>query len=335
MKRFMHLALLLVALAACAVGQEGYAQRRINPVKSASKGIEGKTENRNPNDSIDYSKLAHMHDAAGNVILVDTITGKEVADTTQTPETKIPKMKQPLFHAAAVGVDVWDPVMRLFGQHYGLIEFSGELNLHNRYIPVVEVGLGQANYTPDDGNYTYKVPITPYFRIGCNYNFLYNSNPDYMVFAGLRFGWSHFKYEVNDVRLTDGYWGQEAVFNLPGQTSNVTYMQVLFGLRVKVFGPISMGWSIRYKAILHQSAAEFGEPWYIPGYGSRGAITGSFTVSYTLPIKKWVRQQSDPLADTGGPVLDTPPAPADGGETVAPSATPAARIEPVNSGAAE
>lgn len=132
MKRFMHLALLLVALAACAVGQEGYAQRRINPVKSASKGIEGKNENRNPNDSIDYSKLAHMHDAAGNVILVDTITGKEVADTTQTPETKIPKMKFPLFHAAAVGVDVWDPVMRLFGQHYGLIEFSGELNLHHK-----------------------------------------------------------------------------------------------------------------------------------------------------------------------------------------------------------
>ena len=315
MKRLMHIVLLAAVLLACAVGQDGHAQRRINPVKSASKDIEGKNENRNPNDSIDYSKLAHMHDAAGNVILVDTITGKEVADTTKTPETKIPKMKQPLFHAAAVGVDVWDPVMRLFGQHYGLIEFSGELNLHNRYIPVVEVGLGQANYTPDDGNYTYKVPITPYFRIGCNYNFLYNSNPDYMVSAGL--------------------WGQEAVFNLPGQTSNVTYMQVLFGLRVKVFGPISMGWSIRYKTILHQSAAEFGEPWYIPGYGSRGAITGSFTVSYTLPIKKWVRQQSDPLADTGGPVLDTPPAPADGGETVAPSAKPAARIEPVTSGAAE
>ena len=58
MKRFMHLALLLVALAACAVGQEGYAQRRINPVKSASKGIEGKNENRNPNDSIDLQQLA-------------------------------------------------------------------------------------------------------------------------------------------------------------------------------------------------------------------------------------------------------------------------------------
>ena len=249
--------------------------------------MQGKNENKNPADSIDYSKLAHMHDERGNVILVDTITGQEVPDTTATPQSKIPKMQQPLFYAAAVSVDVWDPVMRLFGQHYGLVEFSGELNLHNRYIPVVEVGLGQSSYTPGDNNYTYKVPVTPYVRVGCNYNFIYNSNPDYMAFAGLRFGWSHFNYEVNDVRLSSDYWGESATFNLPRQTSNVTYMQVLFGIRVKVFGPVSMGWCIRYKAKLHESEAAYGRPWYIPGYGSRnGAVTGSFAITYTLPLKK-------------------------------------------------
>lgn len=280
------LGLLLVMVMAC-VCQDGASQRRVNPVKSASQGLQGKNENKNPADSIDYSKLAHMHDERGNVILVDTITGQEVPDTTATPQSKIPKMQQPLLYAAAVGVDVWDPVMRLFGQHYGLVEFSGELNLHNRYIPVVEVGLGQSSYTPEDNNYTYKVPVTPYVRIGCNYNFIYNSNPDYMAFAGLRFGWSHFSYEVNDVRLSSDYWGESATFNLPRQTSNVTYMQVLFGIRVKVFGPVSMGWCIRYKAKLHESEATYGRPWYIPGYGSRnGAITGSFAITYTLPFKK-------------------------------------------------
>ena len=280
------LGLLLVMVMAC-VCQDGASQHRDNPVKSASQGLQGKNENKNPADSIDYSKLAHMHDERGNVILVDTITGQEVPDTTATPQSKIPKMQQPLLYAAAVGVDVWDPVMRLFGQHYGLVEFSGELNLHNRYIPVVEVGLGQSSYTPEDNNYTYKVPVTPYVRIGCNYNFIYNSNPDYMAFAGLRFGWSHFSYEVNDVRLSSDYWGESATFNLPRQTSNVTYMQVLFGIRVKVFGPVSMGWCIRYKAKLHESEATYGRPWYIPGYGSRnGAITGSFAITYTLPFKK-------------------------------------------------
>lgn len=289
------------------------AQRRVSPVKSASKELQGKNENRQEGDSIDYSKLAHFHDENGNVVYVDTVTGKEVKDSMQVEQVKIPKMQQPLFYAAAVGVDIWDPVMRIFGQHYGLVEFSAELNLHNRYIPVVEVGLGQTEYTPEDNNYTFKVPVTPYFRIGCNYNFIYNSNPDYMAFAGLRFGWSRFNYDVNDVRLTSDYWDETTVFNLPRQTSSVTYLQLLFGIRVKVLGPISMGWNIRYKARLHESKATYGKPWYIPGFGSRnGALTGSFSVIYTIPIKKKgavaipeaetgtdlpVKQDSEPVGD--------------------------------------
>lgn len=287
MVKLIKTLMILALTAGFIMPQLSQGQRRVNPVKSASQGLQGKNENKNPADSIDYSKLAHIHDENGNVILVDTVTGTEIPDTTAMPTRKIPKMQQPLLYAAAVGVDIWDPLMRVFGQHYGLVEFSGELNLHNRYIPVVEVGLGQSSYTPDDNNYTYKVPLTPYFRIGCNYNFIYNSNPDYMAFAGVRFGWSHFNYEVNNVHLSSDYWGESTTFNLPKQTASVTYMQILFGIRVKVFGPISMGWCLRYKAKLKESKATYGRPWYIPGYGSRnGAITGSFSITYTLPFKK-------------------------------------------------
>ncbi len=285
MVKLIKTLMILALTAGFIMPQLSQGQRRVNPVKSASQGLQGKNENKNPADSIDYSKLAHIHDENGNVILVDTVTGTEIPDTTAMPTGKIPKMQQPLLYAAAVGVDIWDPLMRVFGQHYGLVEFSGELNLHNRYIPVVEVGLGQSSYTPDDNNYTYKVPLTPYFRIGCNYNF--NSNPDYMAFAGVRFGWSHFNYEVNNVHLSSDYWGESTTFNLPKQTASVTYMQILFGIRVKVFGPISMGWCLRYKAKLKESKATYGRPWDIPGYGSRnGAITGSFSITYTLPFKK-------------------------------------------------
>ncbi len=283
---FKIFAVALLAILACST-LPGVAQRRVNPVTNASQGLQGKNENKNPADTIDYSKLVEMHDEKGNVILVDTVSGVEVPDTTSAPIAKIPKMKQPLFYATAVSVDIWDPVMRLFGQHYGLIEFSGELNLHNRYIPVVEVGLGQSDYTPDDNNYTYRVPLTPYFRIGCNYNFIYNSNPDYMAFAGLRFGWTRFSYEVNDVTLSSDYWGESTTFNLPRQTCSFTYLQVLFGIRVKVFKNVSMGWCVRYKAKLRESDNTYGAPWYIPGYGSRnGAITGSFAVTYTIPFRK-------------------------------------------------
>lgn len=287
MVKFLKAFMAAAAIAGCLAPQMSLGQRKVSPVKSASQGLQGKNENRNPGDTIDYSRIAHIHDDKGNVILVDTVSGVEVPDTTAAPVGKIPRMQQPLFYAAAVGVDIWDPVMRAFGQHYGLVEFSGELNLHNRYIPVVEVGLGQSSYTPEDNNYTYKVPVTPYFRLGCNYNFIYNSNPDYMAFAGLRLGWSRFSYEVSDVRLASDYWDESTTFNIPRQTSSVTYLQVLFGIRVKVFGAVSMGWCIRYKAMLKESDAAYGRPWYIPGYGSRnGAITGSFSITYTLPLKK-------------------------------------------------
>ena len=281
--------LTIVALAGLmAFAPDMQAQRRVTPVQPERNGLQGRNELKQEGDSIDRNALVEKHDERGNVVLVDTINGREVADTVPLGATgRVPKMLKPLLYTASVSVDIWDPVMRLCGQHYGLVEFSAELNMHNRYIPVVEVGLGTTDYRPDDQNFTYRVPVTPYFRIGANYNFLYNSNPDYMVTAGLRFGYSHFNYEVNHVTLDSGYWGETADFNLPKQTCSFTYLQVLFGLRVRVFGPISMGWFFRYKARLHESKAEYGEPWYIPGFGTRkGAITGSFNVTYTIPLSK-------------------------------------------------
>lgn len=316
MRRGFYLAVAFAAALAATTMVSG--QRRVTRVDDPRSGLQGKNENRNPADSIDYSKLVHSHDEMGNVILIDTINGREVKDTASvsSDSTSIPKMKYPLFYSASASVDIWDPVMRAFGQHYGLIEFSGELNLHNRYIPVVEIGLGQADYTPDDNNYTYKVGLTPYFRVGMNYNFLYNSNPDYMVFAGLRYGWSHFNFDVENVTLQGGYWDEEANFNLPRQSVNVSYLQVLFGLRVKVWKQISMGWTVRYKTILHESECNYGKPWYIPGYGSRkGAITGSFSITYTIPFR---HHEADTLAAAlssdlpqKGEVSDAPLAPGD------------------------
>lgn len=275
----------------------GQAQRRVTPVVAASQGIQGKNDNRERTDSIARSTLAHFHDENGNVILVDTVTGMEVKDTIALGTGQsIPKMIQPLLFSASVGVDIWDPVMRLFGQKYGLVEFSGELNLHNRYIPVVEVGLGRTNYTPDEGNYTYRVPLTPYFRIGANYNFIYNNNPDYMAYAGLRLGYSSYNWGLDNVTLGSPYWDEHFQGNLPRQHASLTYMQVLFGLRVKLWGPISAGWSMRIKARLHESKSPLGQPWYIPGYGTRkGAIAGSFSIFYTFQLNAvadW-RSQAD------------------------------------------
>lgn len=283
MKAARFVLLIICCLAFCGV----QAQRRVTPVTAGSKNIVGINENKQPGDSIDRSRLVPMVDDQGNKIFVDTVTGREVPDTlsVDAPKAGVPKMEYPLLYSASIGVDIWDPLMRLFGQSYGVIGFSAELNLHNRYIPVVEVGLGNASSTPNNQNYTYHVGLTPYFRIGANYNFLYNSNPDYQFVAGLRLGWTRFDYQLRDVSISDTYWGEDRIVDFPTQTSSVTYLNVNFGLRVKIWDPISMGWNIRFRTILRETEQPNGKPWYIPGYGSRnGLITGSFSIYYTFSL---------------------------------------------------
>lgn len=278
----------LFTLLALLIALPAAAQRRVTPVKTASKNVIGKNENKQDLDSIDTTHLIETINDKGQKVMLDTVTGKEVNDSLLNLQThRVPRMIYPLLYSVSVGVDIWDPVMRAFGQHYGLIGFSAEVNLHNRYIPVFEAGLGCADNTPAQQNFNYHSPLAPYFRIGANYNFLYNSNPDYQFVAGVRLGWSSFNYQLRDVELSNDYWGQTETVDFPRQSSSALYMNVLFGLKVKIWKAISMGWDLRFRSILHESAEPNGKPWYIPGYGARkGFMTGSFSVFYTFSLSK-------------------------------------------------
>lgn len=272
----------MITVIACGIAPYALAQRRVTPVKPPT----GQNLNKNAADTLAHGNVVEHVDSRGNKMLIDTVTGREVPDTMGVLG-RVPKMIYPLMHSVSVGVDIWDPVMRLFGQHYGLVEFSGQVNLHNRYIPVVEIGLGQCDYTPANQNYTYRVATTPYFRIGANYNFFYNSNPDYQAYAGLRLGYSPFRYHLENVTIDSGYWDESQTVDFPALSSHVVYLNILIGIKVKIVGPVSMGWSFRFKTRIHETKHPQGNPWYIPGYGSRnGAIAGSFSVYYTLPLNK-------------------------------------------------
>ena len=253
------------------------AQRRITPVIS-------NPEKTATTDTVADSKanLKEVRDASGHIVLVDTILGKEYHDTLLTTA---PKLIYPRFDAVSIGANLADPLMRCFGQKYGLIGFWGELSIHNWIKPVVEFGLGQADYTPDEGDYTYKSSIAPYFKLGVNYNFLYNSNPDYSAYVGLRYGISNFSYEVNNVTYDQEYWGESGSFDIPSQRCTVGYFEFLFGIRVKIISNFSLGWEVKVHGLANQGKQQYGRPWYIPGYGTRGSMfSATFSLSYTLPL---------------------------------------------------
>ena len=261
------------------------AQRRVTPIDTPATATQHINENKANGDSLDRSRLIEMTDSRGNKILVDTVTGKEFIDSAAIEKAKNLKMKYPLLHSATVSLDLFTPAMRAFGTKYGLGEVAAEINLYNRYIPVLEFGLGQAENTPVDNNYTYKSAISPFFRIGMNYNFFYGSNPDYMLMIGLRYGFSPFKFEVTDISQQGGYWNEPMTYNIPSQSVTAGYLQLLLALRVRIFDNFSMGWSIRYQSIMHESATPHGKAWYIPGFGARNrSLNATISLSYTIPL---------------------------------------------------
>lgn len=308
-------------------------RRRVTPVTTGATTTQSVNETASDTSRINAKRrqnsISYVDDR-GRTMYVDTITGTEWTDSTLI--SVVPKMEYPLWHALTVGVNLWDPLMRAFGQKFGGADAWVELSLHNRYKPVFEFGIGTAKNTPSGMNFTYTSPASVYFRIGANYNFLFNSNPDYSVYAGVRYGFAPFSYSVTDVTLNDSYWGETSKFNIPSQHVTASWGEVIFGIRVKIKGPVSAGWSVKYHSILHESKNPYGKPWYIPGYGSRnGAITASFSISYTFGLE---RMNKIPAAD----VIDdmpagTPSVPADSvpdSLSVGASRLPAGLEEPVN-----
>lgn len=258
------------------------AQRRVTPVQPSAPGTAPRVERER---RVDRSKLVEMTDAAGNKILVDTVSGTEFHDSTLLAAP--PKMEFPLLHAVTGGVNLWSPLMRAFGQHYGLGDVWAEVSLHNRYFPFIAIGVDNCNDTPEGSNFTFRVPVAPYVKLGASYNFFYNSNPDYKLQMGLRYGFTTYKWNVEDVTVNTGYWDESSQFSILDQKSTAGYMEVTFGVKVRIVKNWSLGWTLVYHSILHETKNAAGKPMFVPGYGKRGsAISGNFSLMYTFPINK-------------------------------------------------
>lgn len=286
-RRTLIIALLSVMTAFPAI----MAQRRVTPVTPSSNNtpatlIDKANEAKRKQPSEIPPSVIHYHDENGNDIMIDTLTGSEWVDSAALEEaSKVKGRIYPRLHALSVGLDIWDPFMRCIGQHYGIGSAWVELSLHNWIKPYVEVGLGAASNTPAASNFTYRSPMAPFFKLGVNYNFLYNSNPDYQLLLGLRYGFTRFSYEITDVALSNDYWHEAVQLKIPSQSSTAGYLEFALSIKVKIWKQLSLGWTLKYHTLLHESQTPRGEAWYIPGYGTRGStFTGAFSIIYTLPF---------------------------------------------------
>lgn len=252
--------------------------RPVAPPKNAKKSAD-KEGNKRPDSVIE------MSDDTGRTFLLDTISGNEWVDSMALAQPKAIGNIYPLWDAVSIGIDLWPALGRAWGEKQGLGGIWARLSLHNRYFPVVEAGISSAANRPDGMNFAYKQPLAPYFKIGVDYNFFYNSNPDYQVYAMLRYGISRFKYEISDVSVENSYWQEVTHPQFPTLNTTMGYIEVGAGIVVKLWGPISAGWNFKYHKVLHHSAQKYGAPWAIPGYGKNGIDLGvQLSIIYTIPL---------------------------------------------------
>ena len=208
-----------------------------------------------------------------------------------TVEAKTPassKAKDATSLGLYLSTDVFGYLYPIFMQDsYYSSEVSATMSINNRFMPVVEVGVG---YT-DMVSHLYEIGYrtrAPYYRIGMDYNMQYkNGKPSY-IYLGGRVGYTSFEYSVDAPPLTDPVWGGEVPVQFTDVPCRAVWAEAVGGVRAEIAKNFYMGWSLRYKYPIHTAPITNGGPWYIPGFGaSKGAAFGAtYTVSYYFNLTK-------------------------------------------------
>ena len=201
--------------------------------------------------------------------------------------SKEEKNDSAFFQGIYVGVDVFGFLNQVLGSDAKTTEASVEVNLMNRFFPVVELGYGSMDTTDDETDIRFKTKA-PFFRIGANYNVFYKKPylPGHFL-VGLRYGFSSFSYDVSAPPLTDPIWGKPSIpFSYQGVKSNASWLELAIGLRANIYKNLYMGLSLRYRSKISIKKNENSDPYYIPGYGkNKGSNIGIlYNITYQLPF---------------------------------------------------
>ncbi len=165
-------------------------------------------------------------------------------------------------------------------------EIQGDIPFKGNYFPTVEFGM---QWLDDKENGYHYMNNGEYARLGIDMNIVkFESLKDHdIVFFGLRYGFSHFYQEANNIRYSN-YWGMINT-SVPREQINAHWAEIVFGMKGEIFSNIFLGWSVRAKFPFYITNTIYMDPFIIPGIGRMsGEVPAdfSFTISYRIPLFK-------------------------------------------------
>lgn len=213
-----------------------------------------------------------------------------------TAEKKTEEVAEPLYKGTFISIDLWGMGSKVLGGDFVSSEVAIDVNLKNRFFPVLEAGYGSTNAWNDNG--THYKSNAPYLRIGMNYNTLFKKKFDNYLFVGFRYAMSSFKYSVENTalqgteyaeggnsELIDPIWKESLPFTREGMKGTMHWAEFCVGIRAHIWKSFYMGWSLRMKYRITSSGDIYGNPWYIPGFGKYASNTLGvvYTITYKIP----------------------------------------------------
>ena len=162
---------------------------------------------------------------------------------------------------------------------YGQYEGALRVNLHDEWFPIVEAGIGKADHD-DEVTQLYYSTSAPYFKVGIDKNMLKDKHGPNRLYVGLRYGFTSYKIDLSRPNFPDPVWMWDTGFGVKDAACKYHWAEVVVGVDAKIFGPLHLGWSVRYKQRLaHSEEGDFGNPWYVPGFGTYNTnLGGTFNV---------------------------------------------------------
>ena len=204
----------------------------------------------------------------------------------QAQKRKQPHVEEPdttpWLHGVAVSVDLVGPIQRMVSD-YGQYEAALRLNLKDRYFPIVEIGVGSADYEDDVTRIIYKTKA-PFGRLGADVNILKNKHDKYRLYIGGRYAFTSFKYDLSSPVISDPYYGGNAVWGAKDAKGSQHWIEAVAGVDATIVGCLHLGWSVRYRGRITQKSDDIGEAWYVPGFGKSGSSRIGATFNIILDI---------------------------------------------------
>lgn len=265
-----HIALALLAVAAfAAAAQDTTATRRVTPVRPST----NVTLQPGRDVSAEVVERYITGDSA-------SMLAEQRRDSLRRNYTRYPRLTD-----IAVGVNFVEPLLMAFGQDYASFDFNATLNMWNRLQPTVEIGIGWGRNKPEDLNYTYRAKLSPYVKIGANYNFLFKSDPKYQVTAGVRLAYSNFGFDITDINYANSYWQEQITLDITHQRAHAFWAELTAGIKVHLIGRWALGWNIRWHRMLSAHDTPSAHPWFVPGFGPRNSsIAFAMTAYYQFQL---------------------------------------------------